>query len=384
MRVGPAVEATRLRGQPALALTDHGEIPCAWEFQEACHAGGIKPLFGAELYFVEDARISIEKNDKERFHLVAIAKNEIGLRNLFSLISDAWTENSFQEKRGLVDWALLEKYHEGIIILSGCFFNLIGQTFNRTGKETASAVLERYRSIFGDDFHIEVARHHVTEEEKIMAGLIRIAGWYGMTPVLTNDAHYLEPDDWQAHEVVMRTRYDHVIDFRAHSREYWLKSEEEMLNLGFPDEYLQQSVMIAEQCGTISLPRVAKSAGHRLPDQSSVDSLIASGLAAYPARFNYIDQPTARRHAREVLGEHDPAAAAVAQTIEGLPRSSTPDTGHVVYAFGRPLKEIIPLKRADGKIMTQWDKASCEKSGAVILPANSISLFQKLRTFFRS
>jgi len=367
LRIPAAVEKVRRRGQKALALTDHGEIPCARLFQQECRRSGVKPLFGAEIYFVENARETIEKNDRERFHLVLLAKNPAGLKNLFCLLSDAWTVNSFEEKRGLVDWALLEKYREGLVVLSGCFYSLIGQTFYRQGKEAAAKILSRYRSIFGDDFFVEVARHGVKEEDRIVAGLIKVAGWQGITPVLTNDAHYLDPEDWNAHEVLMRTRYDHVIDFHAHSHEYWLKSEEEMRLLGFPEAYLEQTAAVADRCEPLTLPRIEERKNIFMSDLSNPESLISSGRAAYLAKMNFIDGPTALRHVRETLGAGEPDEENVARRIVGLPRSSEPDTEHIVYAFGKPLKEFVPLKRAAGKIMTQWDKEACEQAGAIVL-----------------
>jgi DNA polymerase III alpha subunit len=99
--------------------------------------------------------------------------------------------------------------------------------------------------------------------------------------------------------------------------------------------------------------------------------------------MKYIDTANALRHAREVLGEENTDVENVAAALAGLPRSSEPDSGSIVYAFGKPIKEIIPLKRAAGKIMTQWDRTSCEKAGAIILPATHSPLFEKRKSFFK-
>jgi DNA polymerase-3 subunit alpha len=367
LRIGPGVAKIAALGQPAVALTDHGEIPFAMEFRDACRRHNVKPLFGAELYFVDDARETIARRCNERFHLVVLAKDRTGLRNLFCLLSDAWTVNAYEDKRGLVDWALLEKYCAGLILLSGCFYNPIGQTFYRRGAAAAATVLRRFRDIFGADFHIEIARHCVPEEERIMAGLSRLAAVQGMVPVVTNDVHYQEPEDWLAHEVLMRTRYDYVIDFHAHSREYWLKSEDELRRLGLPERSLARTAEIAATCEDMSLPQVPRDVRMPLPDARETESLIERGLAAHPAVLRRIDRAAAERHVRDVLGA-GPDAGSVCRTIEGLPRASEPDTDHLVYAFGRPLKEFIPLKRSGGRIMTQWDRRACEQAGAAILP----------------
>ena len=108
--------------QRAMSITDHGELAFAPRFYRAARARGMNPLLGCECYFVENALESIARDDAHRNHLVLIAKNAEGYRNLVALTSDAWLDHCFRGNRGTVDWSLLEKYHRGLACSSGCFY----------------------------------------------------------------------------------------------------------------------------------------------------------------------------------------------------------------------------------------------------------------------
>ncbi|MHB9155108.1 MAG: PHP domain-containing protein [Endomicrobiales bacterium] len=324
LRFDEALKKIKALGQKAVALTDHGEILFAHRFEEACRANGIKPIFGAELYFVEDAAESIEKEANDRFHLV-------------------------------------------------------GQALARHGAEAGEKVLNRYRAIFGDDFHIEVGRHHIDEEEKINASLLALAKKFSLAPVLTNDVHYLDAGDWLAHDVIMKTRYDKVTEFVANSRHYWLKDPDEMAALGFPAAYLEQTEIIADQCEDLSLSALLKESVP-LKGAPDAEALIASGKAAHVSRVVPIDAAAANRHVKDIFKEDKPALAA---RITGIPRRSEPDCERVAFVRDRPLKEVIPLKINRGKICTQWDEDSCRKAGALILPFRSSPFAAKLWNFFK-
>jgi DNA polymerase-3 subunit alpha len=378
LRIDAAVRRAKNLGQSALAITDHGELPCAVEFYDACRQHAVRPLFGAELYFVHDAQEAIQKNNNERFHLVAIARNQRGLANLYALLSDAWLLNSFKEKRGLVDWALLEKYHEGLLLLSGCFFNPIGQAIARQGMAAGEKLYRRFKDLFGDDFFLEIGRHGIIEEEKIHAGILELALAQNTVPVLTNDVHYLEPDDWLVHDVIMKTRFERMMEFSAQSRQYWLRSEQEMRALGFPAAYADLSAAIAGRCDEV-LPCAAAATPAPALTRYDVDALIAAGEAAYLAQVVPIDAAMAEQHVVDVMGKDDPRFNEVVHEITGIPRRSEPDTERIVCIPGRQLKSVIPLKRSLGKIMTQWDEAACRRAGASILPVVVSSFAEKLK-----
>lgn len=380
LRIEDALRKVKKDGQPAIAMTDHGEIPFAVPFGRACREAGIKPIFGAELYFVENAQETIQKEINERYHLVALARNRTGLKNLFSLLSDAWLLNSYKERRGLVDWQLLEKYHEGLILLSGCYFNIVGQHATRQGPEAGDAVFRRFTDIFGGDFHIEIGRHYVDEEDKVFANVLALTRRFNHRPVLTNDVHYLDAEDWLVHDVIIKTRYERLMDFKSNSIHYWLKTEEEMRALGFPEEYLAATLDVAARCDDLSIPPLPALAP---PSAFDADALVASGEAAYLGNIVYIDDETAERNASGALGKDNPQAGPIAEKIRGIPRRIEPDAEHIVCTPGRQLKETVPLRRSMGKIITQWDRQSCQEAGALILPVAASPLADQLKRFIK-
>lgn len=377
LRFDEGIKRAKELGQKAVALTDHGELVFPWRFHDVCREHGVKPLFGVELYFVNDARRSIERENNERYHLVALARNAAGLSNIYKMLSDAWVNYSYKERRGLVDWALLEKYHEGVIMLSGCYYNFIAHMTGRKGFAAGEKVLARYREIFGEDFYIEIGRHLIDEEDKVNKRLIELAGRFNMTPVATNDAHYLDAPGKLAHDVIMKTRFGDVRDFKASSDQYWMKTESEMRALGLPEEYLAQSEAIAEKCEDIFLAPVPAASNVRA---KSAAALLASGEAAYVSKMVIIDAAIAERHVRGVFKADRPE---IVRTITGLPRRSEPDAEHIAWTPGRPIGELIPLKRNQGLICTEWDEESCRKAGAIILPTAQNSFLQKVLSLFK-
>jgi DNA polymerase III alpha subunit len=247
--------------------------------------------------------------------------------------------------------------------------------------DAAENIFRRFLDLFGNDFHLEVARHSIEEEEKVTRALEALALKYGTTPVLTNDVHYLDAADWRAHEVIIRTRYDRPNDFTTNSREFWLKSDEEMAALGFPNAYSEQAAAIADACEDISFD--SASASPLPPTMDDPERLIASGQAAYLGRINYIDEETARRHVREVYKDRAEDVVPLARVLTGIPRFSEPDAEQVVCTPGRSLREIVPLKRSMGKIITQWDEGACKRAGARVLSIRPSLLSEKLSRFLR-
>ncbi|MDD5556003.1 MAG: PHP domain-containing protein [bacterium] len=235
-------------GQTAMAVTDHGELAFAPRFYRACLERGMRPLLGCECYFVRDARESIERDDAHRNHLVLIAKDARGWRNLVSLTSAAWLDNCFRGARGLVDWALLERHHEGLVCLSACYYGSFPLAIIRRGLAAGLRELRRYLDLFGGDFHPELSRLGFEEQEISNAAIVALAPRYGLRPVATNDVHYPHPEDWIAHDIISKTRFGRVTDFSVVTRSIWLKSAGEMLGLGFDDAHLRNAAAVAGKC----------------------------------------------------------------------------------------------------------------------------------------
>lgn len=248
LSIPEGLERAATLGYRAMAITDHGELAFAPQFYHSCREGGLNPLLGCECHFVRDARDHILRGDGSRNHLILIAKDMGGYRNLVRLASDAWLNNCFKGSRGLVDWALLEKYHEGIVCLSGCYYGSFPLTLIREGREAGERELRRYLDLFGDDFHPEMSNLGFPEQEISNAAIIELAPGYGLRPVVTNDVHYPYPEDWLAHDIIAKSRFGTVSDFSVVTRSIWLKSVGEMRGLGFDARYLANTVGVAEKC----------------------------------------------------------------------------------------------------------------------------------------
>ncbi len=394
----PEREPAYLRelGQESVALTDHGVVDYLYPFSRACRAAGLHPVIGCEVYFVEDARASIERFDTYRNHLVLLAANDQGLANLISLVNDSWLENSFEEARGLVDWALLEKYHHGLIALSGCFWGSLPQKYITSGMEEAAKEFERYYEIFGRDFHPELGRHGIPEEEKANEGLIALARRFRVPPVLTNDCHYRRPQDWRYHDALIKTRFGYGSDFALASRQYYLKSEREMLDLGFPAEYCRISEEIAQSCrvDADSLPVELIPAPPASPRETVFASkaVVIDGLralkdvaAAWKLRGGELEQilaplpagislNEARNESSALAGwlERNPEVAAAAESLEGVPRRIVPDWETAIEIPLERLRGWIPLRRMGGGIIASCPRSVLADLGVPLAPAASL------------
>ncbi|HAM39605.1 MAG: hypothetical protein A2474_00550 [Elusimicrobia bacterium RIFOXYC2_FULL_34_12] len=362
LRIEDGIKKVKKIGQKAIAMTEHGEMPYFYEFLDKCEKYEIKPVFGLEIYFVDDAKKTIEKKDNNRFHLLLFAKNDIGYKNLISLVSDSWIKNNYNEKRGLVDWELLEKYSKGLIASTACFFNQVSQFYIKNNLQEAEKTLLRYKNIFGNDFYVELANHEIEDEKISNKGLLELAKKNDIKAIATNDVHYLEIEDWLAHDVVMKTRFDNISGFKAASQQYWLKSEKEMLNAGIPQEFLNNTQEIVEKCEF----KLKDKKPTEMPDIESIETEITIGNAAYIPETEYIEKDKADFFIKRIIGENHPDKDYYAEKIIGIPRKQIPNTNKIAYFPN--IKENIPLKVVLGKVITQFNEKSCQRAGAIILP----------------
>ncbi|MFH1541456.1 MAG: PHP domain-containing protein [Elusimicrobiota bacterium] len=365
LRIDEAVKKAKSFGQNAIAMTEHGEMPFIYEFSDACKKHNVKPIFGVEVYFVDDAQKSIEKKDKNRHHLLLFAKNEVGYKNLVSLVSDSWLINNYYEKRGLVDWKLLEKYHEGLIASSACFFNQISQAYIKNGFSDAEKIFLKYKEIFKNDFYVEIAKHGISDEEISNKGLLELAKKHNVKPIATNDVHYLEIDDWLAHDIIIKTRFEKISSFQTDSHHYWLKSEKEMLDATMPQEFLNNTQEIVEKCEFVL--NDFQQVQHPLPEiTGSEDIEIEKGNMAYLSELKFIEINDAIYYIENILGKNHPDADYYAEKIIGIPRKNKPYMNKIAYLPN--IKKKIPLKIVLGKTITQFSEDSCRRAGASIQP----------------
>jgi len=205
---------------PALAITDHGNMFGAFEFVSQAwkntkvvgkDADGkdilapiVKPIVGCEFYVVEDRFIKTftkEQKDK-RYHQVLLAKNSVGYQNLVKLTSLGYIEGMYS-KYPRVDKALIEKYHEGIIATTCCIGAYVPQTILNEDEEKAEKEFKWWLDLFGEDYYIEIQRHNIKEQEIINTTLLKYAKKYNVSVIATNDSHYTERDDYNAHDILL-------------------------------------------------------------------------------------------------------------------------------------------------------------------------------------
>ncbi len=243
-------------GMKALAITDHGNIYGAIKFYRACKAAGIKPIIGCEIYITKRRLHDKDKElDKDYNHLILLAKNETGYKNLMKIISISNLEGFYYKPRA--DLELLEKYHEGLICLSACVNGYISEPLLNNQEETAVNRLKQLSDIFGPEhFYLELQKHlNVPPQEPLNQKLIALSRQYGIPLVATNDNHYIRKTDAEAQEILLciQTQTTIVTENRKmsmiNSPDFYLKSQEEMEQL-FIDlpEAIENTVKIAEMC----------------------------------------------------------------------------------------------------------------------------------------
>ncbi len=250
-KIADLPKAAKKLGQTALAITDHGNMFGAVAFYKACRKEGIKPIIGCEVYVAPGGRREHDKDEKYH-HLILLCEDAEGYKNLCKLVSLGYTEGFYAKPR--VDDELLERYHGGLIALSGCVAGKIPSLLLAGDEEGAESAAIRYRELFGKDhFYLEVQNHFTPEEEKVTAGLIRLSEKTGVELAATNDAHYIKKSDADIQAVLMCIQTGTVLSegrpFGFENDEFYLKSSEEMGELfGKIPQALENTVKIAEMC----------------------------------------------------------------------------------------------------------------------------------------
>lgn len=238
-------------GMKAMAITDHGVMYGVIDFYKACKKEGIKPIIGCEVYVASRTRFDKEPQDKKYYHLILLAKNNKGYQNLSKLVSLGFTEGYYYKPR--IDLEILEKYHEGIICLSGCLAGAVSQAILNGNIEEAENVAKWHHDVFGEDYYLEIQNNGVKEQVMVNQKIIQIARRLNIPIVATNDAHYLKREDAYNHEVLLciqtGKRMTDEDRMRFETDELYVKSPEEMSEYfkNFPDA-IENTVKIAEKC----------------------------------------------------------------------------------------------------------------------------------------
>jgi len=206
----------REMGFPATAITDHGRMGGVIEFVEACRnpykdLPPIKPIIGCEVYTCFDRHVKESviradgsKGRPKHNHLTLMAMNEVGYRNLLRIASIAAEEGYYYEPR--IDWEILEKFNEGIIALSGCLASEVNQALLKGMDDEAENIAKRFREVFEDRYYVELQYHGIPEQKANLGKLLKIANNLELPIVATNDVHYLKPEDWRVHDLLISMR----------------------------------------------------------------------------------------------------------------------------------------------------------------------------------
>ena len=266
-------------GMRGMAVTDHGNMFGIKEFHDVCHdvnkkrkeAGQepFKPIFGCEMYVARYGPKEQKngKQDQSGYHLIVLAKNYVGYKNLIKLVSNSWTDGYYMRPR--TDRADLERYHEGLIVCSACLAGEVPRKILNGDMEGARETIEWYRNLFGDDYYLELMRHEVKDpsiranretfplQQQANKVLIELAHEYGIKLVCTNDAHFVDQENAEAHDHLLCLSTGKDLDDPTrmlYSKQEWFKTRAEM-NEVFSDvpEALANTLEILDKVEIYSL-----------------------------------------------------------------------------------------------------------------------------------
>ncbi|MGH7835828.1 MAG: DNA polymerase III subunit alpha, partial [Candidatus Binatia bacterium] len=293
--------------QPAVAMTDHGNMFGAIEFYREAMRNGIKPIIGCEIYVAPVSRFErkgVDKGPKEyNNHLILLAMNKEGYRNLCKLVTLGYFEGFYYKPR--IDKELLKELNGGLIALSACLQGEVSSALSSGQLEKAKTAAESYAAIFGDRYYIEIQDNKLPEQEKVNRLLVELAKDLSLPVVGTNDCHYGEREDSESHDVLLCIQTGKTVQdenrLKMHTDQLFVKSEEEMRR-GFdylPDA-VERTVEIAERCnlelefGHYHFPRFDPPKDVSLDDH--LDELSRKGLAERLARIQTLSEEVKKQY----------------------------------------------------------------------------------------
>ncbi|MBI4181051.1 MAG: DNA polymerase III subunit alpha, partial [Chloroflexi bacterium] len=286
-RIPQLVTRAKELGMDSLAITDHGVMHGAIQFYLAAKEAGIRPIIGSEVYIAQDSHLNHNTGGKRPFHLVLLAKNQTGYRNLLQLTTKAHLEGFYYKPR--LDKELLQEYHQGLIAISACIAGEVPQLILQGRLDEAKQAALWYQQTFGD-FYLEIQRHPIPELEVINKGLITINTELDIPLVATNDVHYIKQEDAAAHDLLLCIGTNSSVNddkrVKMAGDFFYLKSPEEMAEL-YRDipQAIENTGRITEMCnlkldfGRLHLPQIEIPEG-KTPDQFLAD-LCYQGLPQY-------------------------------------------------------------------------------------------------------
>lgn len=292
-RISRLVERAIDLGQDSLALTDHGAMYGAVEFYRAATKRGVKPIIGCEAYFTPDSRT--QRDSKPNlYHLLLLAKNEMGYRNLMALVSEAYTEGFYYKPR--VDLELLTRYREGLVCTSACMSGIVSKSIEQGDLASARRWAETYAGLFGEDFYLEIQHQGIVADNgvtqaQLNAEIARIAFEMGVGLVGTNDIHYVMSEDAVAQDLLLCVGTGSTVEepgrMKFSSDQFYMKSTEEMeAALSEYPEALANTLEIAAKCDvTLEFDKIILPVFETPQGRSEDDHLRSECMAGLARRY---------------------------------------------------------------------------------------------------
>ncbi len=253
-KISELLPRARELGMDSLAITDHGVMYGVIDFYKKAKEVGVKPILGCEIYVAPGSRFDREQSRGEDryYHLVLLAENNQGYKNLMKIVTRGFTEGYYYKPR--VDYEILERYHEGIIALSACLAGEIPNKILKEDYEGARAAARRMNELFGPgNFFLELQDHGLRQQTQVNSVIMRMSKELDIPLVVTNDVHYIKEEDAVPHDLLLCIQTGKLVTdedrMRYEGGQFFLKSEEEMQQV-FPyaREALENTHKIAERC----------------------------------------------------------------------------------------------------------------------------------------
>ena len=252
-RIEELVKKAKELGMDSVAITDHGVMYGVIDFYHAAKKHDIHPVIGCEVYVAPRSRFDkVHEIDNKTSHLILLAENQTGYKNLIYLVSQGFIDGFYYKPR--IDFELLREYSEGLIVLSACLGGEIPKALVDGNYNEALNIAQKYVEVFGkDNYFVEIQDHGIAEQKKIIPNLIKLSKELGIGLVATNDVHYLTKQDAKFQDVLMCIQTEKTVDdenrMRFETAEFYLKSPEEMEKLfSFVPEALENTEKIAKRC----------------------------------------------------------------------------------------------------------------------------------------
>lgn len=256
-RIDTLFDACKEKNMPAVAITDHGNMYGAYHFYCLAKKKGIKPIIGCEFYMADDLTVKSGDVKREFNHLVLIAKNNTGYKNLVKLNSIGFVDGYYYKPR--IDFKTLSQHSEGLICLSACIAGQLPRLLRDGMWEEARKLVRQYKELFGEDYYIELQDHGIADEIYVMPKLIKIAEEFGVELVATNDVHYLKESDAEMQDILLCVQTGKFFDdpgrMRFEGTQFYLKDYDEMAEkFSYVPQALENTLKIAEKC-TVSIEK---------------------------------------------------------------------------------------------------------------------------------